>query len=100
MDRRTTAVYGGFKEFGLPALPLSVTTMPDAYWEMERRRLLGNRTSAIEGYAALEYPRESVAAVLKMIDRPTPRNGWRLRRPVARLAPYRIGPTSPAPNDP
>ena len=74
--------------------------MPEAFWEMERRRLMGNRMSEIEGYAALEYPRESVAAILKMIDRPTPSDGWRHRRFVPGPTPSRIGPPSPAPSDP
>jgi len=73
--------------------------MSVAYWEMERRRLMGNRTSEIEGYAALEYPRESVAAVLRMVDQPAPRFGWRRHRPVLGSTATRIGAPSPAPSD-
>jgi hypothetical protein len=46
----------------------SVTTMSEAYWEMERRRMMGSRARAIETYAALEFPRESLAAVIRMTD--------------------------------
>jgi len=64
--------------------------MPEAFWEMERRRLMGNRTYEIEGYAALEYPRESVATVLRMIDsRPKPR-GRKLWEFGSRSAPTTV----------
>jgi len=68
LDRRTTAAYGGTNTLVTGDLCRSVTTMPEAFWEMERRRVLGVRTSEIAGYAALEYPRESTAYVLRMVD--------------------------------
>jgi hypothetical protein len=96
LDRRTTAFYGGSNELVPSGIPLSVTAMSEAYWEMERLRMMGNRAREIEGYAALEYPRESVAAVLRMLDVPTKSSGWRLRGPRPGRSPAPV----PAPRTP
>jgi hypothetical protein len=66
-----------------------MTAMTGAYWEMERRRLMDNRNREIAEYAALEYPREPLAAVLRMAATPAKRNGGRLRgpRPGGAVAP-------------
>jgi hypothetical protein len=58
-----------------------MTAMTGAYWEMERRRLMGSRIREIERFAALEYPRESLAAVLRMAEPPAKPNGGKPRGP-------------------
>jgi hypothetical protein len=58
-----------------------MTAMTGAYWEMERRRLMNNRNWEVAQYAALEYPREPLAAVLRMAEPPAKPNGGRLRGP-------------------
>ena len=65
--------------------------MTGAYWEMEQRRLMGSRYREIAGYVALEYPRESVAAVVRMADSPPKPNGRGAREPRPFRAPAPAG---------
>ena len=59
--------------------------------------MMGNRAREIEGYAALEYPRESVAAVVRMVEGPSKSSGWRLRGPRLGRASTPAGAAYPAP---
>ena len=58
--------------------------------------MMGNRAREIEGYAALEYPREPVAAVVRMVEGPSKSSGWRLRGPRLGRAGTPSGATCPA----
>lgn len=74
-------------EFVPVAYSPSVTTMTGAFWEMQRRQILGNKAWEIEVYAALEHPQESVATVLQIVDNHPKPKGWRPRRLGSRESP-------------
>lgn len=66
--------------------------MPDTIWEFERRRTYSKWIQGIEEYAALEYPREPISAVLRLVEpEPAPTRGKFHR--ATRTTPT---PTSPA----
>lgn len=73
--------------------------MPDRIWEFERSKTYSKWTRGIEEFAALEYPKESVSAVLRLIE-PEPAPQALGSRRATRTVPLPAAPAAPSASRP